>query len=190
MQFHRQFTLGRSFRWLGAVALLLGAFLVFERVSARVTSCPLTGEWSVILWRDTLSTQPPRATTTVTGSVTLGDTLGPGRPQHDGQWSPTWRGSYDIDPTPLFVPDEASISSTAVGYCSDESICGVHAHYFEPGRVYIDLSPYVSHGPISLSGTLARDTILGSWYQRSGDEPFRTGRFAMYRTSSCSDRET
>jgi hypothetical protein len=89
-------------------------------------------------------------------------------------------------------PAEGAVLSTSVGEgTQDEIRQGVDAYLADSGKVWIYLSPLVSHGPLMLRGALESNTISGIWAQRSGDFPHAPhGPFVMYRRGACEPRRS
>ena len=145
--------------------------------------CPLGGRWSIQLWRDTLRTTPPIDGRRSTGWIQIADSAGS---RQIGQSTATWQGHYALAIDGLFGPNEGGVMSTSVKAGTRAQVqSGLEARLVD-GRLSVDLSPLVSHGPVSLEGQFRGDSIEGRWEQRSEDflrAP--RGRFLMIRGSPC-----
>jgi hypothetical protein len=142
-------------------------------------TCPLGGSWEVTLQRF-----EPAAPTAVSGTIRLGEA--PPRP-NILVVEPTFDGRYDFDFTPLLVGAPGFYSTSTGAGTADEIEWGVRAWLHPGDTVDIALSPLVSHGPISLRGVVASDSIFGEWYQRSdqiaSEVPY--GMFLARRVTPC-----
>lgn len=153
--------------------------------------CPLSGHWEVRLRRDSTARLDDRARTAA-GWVALVDSGGGSVPTRGGSTAAIWRGTYEVGTDSLFGPHEGGVASTSVGSGTEEEIRStVQAYMLDASTIEIDLSPLVSHGPLSLTGQLEGDTIIGRWRQRSEDYlGAPTGPLVMWRRRACRDHGT
>lgn len=92
-------------------------------------------------------------------------------------------GEYDIDLQPFFGDNIAGeVASTTVfgGRPGANILTEADGYVHHGNQVVISLIPRMSHGGLSLEGTIERDKIRGSWLKRDY-APTESGRFIMVR---------
>lgn len=148
----------------------------FELALAKPACCKLEGDWDIVL---TLTDderpddfKPDIVGDTARGRIVFSDKYtnpigGRGSTHEDGVIDEF--GEYDIDLTPFFGDNiTASISNTIFGGSNDpdplKQVAGSISHHDKVGISFI---PRMSHGGITLFGTIADDAeIRGEWHKR------------------------
>lgn len=144
--------------------------------------CRLDGEWRMRL---TLDSDPgkglkPRADQAEGTMVFSARLPAP-------EWARRWedpqveQGRFDVDLATFFGgPYAQDISTTVYGPATGDFFQQALGEVLAHDSVMIVMIPGMSHGGLSLAGTLRGDTVHGKWVQNSYGEGAR-GRFTMHR---------
>lgn len=146
--------------------------------------CRLEGEWALHLTLDTVpegNRLKPRSRETegrIVFSAALPSGLGP---KHEDPR--VEHGRFDVDLSRFFGgPYGPDVSTTVMGPISPDFYTRAAAEVFEHDSVMMVFIPGMSHGGLSLEGTLASDTVRGRWMQNAYCCGAR-GRFVMHRVA-------
>jgi hypothetical protein len=157
----------------GSRTFAVTALLALAACADGGPACDLAGEWQVSLRPAADGVRASMAP--VRGSITIRST---GDPRDSPEADAPYQGTYAL-------AYEALLDATAASG-SPPSAAGDVSGWTRGDSVWIDLSPAVPHGPLSLSGVLAADAIVGAWKQRRED--FGTppaGEFRAERSARC-----
>lgn len=144
--------------------------------------CRLEGEWSLHLTLDTLpegNRLEPRARE-AEGRMVFSGRLPSGFPG-EREDPRVENGRFDVDLSRFFGgPYAADVSTTVMGPTSRDFFTRAAAEVFEHDSVAMVLIPGMSHGGLSLEGTVSGDTVRGRWVQNAYCCGARGG-FVMHR---------
>jgi hypothetical protein len=162
----------------------------FTMVRTPNPCCTLEGTWFVELVLEEPGRSPARSGAQAQGTLVFSretpDPLrfaGAGPPSDD----PTLDefGVYDIDLRPILGPDIPIFSTTiAPGNADSDILTEAGGYVHHTNQLEITLIPRMSHGGLSLTGTISGDQASGRWEERGHRPgvPTVTGRFTMRRT--------
>jgi carboxypeptidase family protein len=149
--------------------------------------CRLAGTWSVrLVLREPGKLPGPRGTEVV-GDITFSPNAPDPFPESRRRGSssdPTLDefGKYNIDLRPILGEDitRATTNTTFPGRPGSDILKEAEGFVHQRDQVAIDLIPRMSHGGISLTGTINGDEVRGEWIKRDY-APTISGTFAMQR---------
>jgi hypothetical protein len=147
--------------------------------------CRLEGEWSIRLTLDPgpeSSRLRPRAKE-VEGTIVFSPRLPPPpRPWlREREPSPVEQGRFQVDLGTFFGgPYARDVSTTIFAPRTGDFLQQVEGEVLADDSVMMVMIPGMSHGGLSLDGTLRGDTVRGTWVQNAYCCGAR-GRFAMHR---------
>lgn len=161
-----------------------GELLIREVRMQRVPDpcCDLRGRWRITFNLDSASEFGPRPTSrSASGELALGPgILAPEVGDVVDSLVRTVRGLHEVDFHPFFGGPVAWSMSTSVFGDGPDLMREVMGRVPSGDSVSITFIPRMSHGSLSLSGRIRRDTIRGSWIQNAYCCGAR-GRFVMVR---------
>jgi hypothetical protein len=144
--------------------------------------CRLEGEWTLRLTLDTIpegNRLKPSARETE-GRIVFSERLPSGYDEEHEDPRVEY-GRFDVDLAPFFGgPFARDVSTTTMGAPSEDFFTRIRGEVFAHDSVALVLIPGMSHGGLSLEGTVRGDTARGDWIQNAYCCGAR-GRFVMHR---------
>jgi hypothetical protein len=150
--------------------------------------CTLEGTWLLQLVLDEPGTSPSSRGTEVQGTLVFSrETPDPfpaatfRRPSDDSTLDEF--GKYEIDLRPILGPDitRATSNTTFAGNPNSDILTEAVGYVHHTNQLEITLIPRMSHGGLSLTGTISGDHAHGRWLKRDY-APTIYGSFTMRRT--------
>jgi hypothetical protein len=149
--------------------------------------CRLEGEWTLRLTLDTIpqgNRLKPRARETE-GRIVFSERLPSGFAE-ENEDPRVENGRFDVDLAPFFGgPYARDVSTTIMGALSEDFFTRAAGEVFTQDSVALVLIPGMSHGGLSLEGTVSGDTVRGRWVQNAYCCGARGG-FVMHRVAPSS----
>jgi hypothetical protein len=157
--------------------------------AAPPACCRLAGTWSVRLMLQEPGELPTPRGTEVVGSITFSPDTPDPFPEARTHVPADDRtldefGTYEIDLRPMLGADITRSTSYAIfpGRPGSDILTEAEGHVHHRNEVEIALIPRMSHGGLSLTGTIEGDEVHGTWIKRDY-APTVTGTFVMLRKS-------